>query len=158
MTKQEFAENLMKMEKSLYYTAKSILKNDFDCADAVQEAALTAYSKLSSLKHPEYFKTWMTRILINECYRMLRSKRYHSGLEEAREMSEVENSSEMTELIVEIDSLNPGLRLPFVMYYSVGYTTKEIAKTLRISESAVKTRLFRAREALKSKLKGDYEL
>lgn len=59
MTKQEFSYRAIELEKSLYYTAKTILKNDDDCADAVQDALLTAYKKLPTLKavsHKETFR------------------------------------------------------------------------------------------------------
>ena len=41
--------------------------NKSDCEDAVQEAILTAYEKLHTLREEKYFKTWLTRILINTC-------------------------------------------------------------------------------------------
>ncbi len=56
MTKKEFSERVIELEKSLYYTAKTILKNDDDCADAVQDALLAAYKKLSTLKREEYLR------------------------------------------------------------------------------------------------------
>ena len=75
MTKEIFSAEVLKAEKSLYHIAKSILTNDEDCADAMQNAILHAYEKLHTLRKEAYFKTWLTRILINECYQIIRSKK-----------------------------------------------------------------------------------
>ena len=54
--------------KDMYRTAVSILMNDEDAADAIQDAILACWEKIDGLKEPRYFRTWMTRILINKCY------------------------------------------------------------------------------------------
>lgn len=59
MTKDEFAQQVTAAESMLYHIAKTILKNDSDCADAVQEAIATAYGKLPGLKNERYFRTWL---------------------------------------------------------------------------------------------------
>lgn len=82
MTKQEFTPKILEAEKSMYYTAKVFLHNDCDCADAVQTAILSAYEKLHTLKNPEYFRTWLIRILINECKSMLRRRKYSESTRE----------------------------------------------------------------------------
>lgn len=158
MTKQEFSCRAIELEKSLYYTAKTILKNDDDCADAVQEALLTAYKKLSTLKHEEYFKTWITRILINQCVSMARSRRYHEDMDTLCEKACAQSELEYREIVMEINALDVKLRLPFVLFYSEGFSVSEISRILKISESNVKVRLHRARAALAQKLGGiDYE-
>ena len=53
--------------QSMYKVAKAYLKNDEDVADAIQDTILTCYEKLQTLRQNRYFKTWMTRILINKC-------------------------------------------------------------------------------------------
>ena len=62
-------------EAMLYHVAKSILKNDADCCDAVQETLLKAYEKLDTLKKEKFFRTWITRILINECNGIIRKRK-----------------------------------------------------------------------------------
>ncbi len=69
-----FVRIMRDLEPRLYSLAKSILRRDEDCADAMQEATLKAYKSLSTLRKPEYFKTWMIRILINECNQLLRNR------------------------------------------------------------------------------------
>lgn len=55
----------------MHYMAKSILYKDEDVADALQETILKAYKALPSLREPKFFKTWMFRILINECHNII---------------------------------------------------------------------------------------
>ena len=75
MNKKQFTAQVLEAEKSLYHIAKSILKNDDDCADAMQNAILHAFEKLHTLRNEMYFKTWLTRILINECNYIIRSRK-----------------------------------------------------------------------------------
>lgn len=74
MTKDEFAEMVLESTDSLYRVSKGILKNDSDCEDAVWEAVSIGFAKLSALRQEQYAKTWLIRILIHECYRILREK------------------------------------------------------------------------------------
>ena len=71
MTKDVFIKEVRDAEAMLYHISKSILKNDSDCGDAVQETILKAYEKLPTLKKEKYFRTWITKILINECNGMI---------------------------------------------------------------------------------------
>ena len=75
MTKDAFIREVRDAEAMLYHISKSILKNDSDCGDAVQETILKAYEKLPTLKKEKYFRTWITRILINECKGILRKRK-----------------------------------------------------------------------------------
>lgn len=75
MTKDAFIREVRDAEAMLYHISKSILKNDSDCGDAVQEALLKAYEKLPALKKEKFFRTWITRILINECKGILRKQK-----------------------------------------------------------------------------------
>ena len=85
MTKEKFAELVLESEKTLYRVSMSMLKNETDCEDAVQTAILSAYEKLDTLKNEEYFKTWLVRILINDCNRQLRTKNRIISLSEYSE-------------------------------------------------------------------------
>nr|WP_276316266.1 sigma factor [Paenibacillus artemisiicola] len=51
----------------MYQVAKTILKRDADCEDAIQEAIIRSFEKIQTLREATYFKTWLLRILINEC-------------------------------------------------------------------------------------------
>ena len=67
MDREEFTRAVLEYEKTLYRVAKSMLGSEADCADAAQNALLRAWERLHTLRDPAYFKTWLTRILINEC-------------------------------------------------------------------------------------------
>ncbi len=150
MNKNDFTEQVMAAEETLYHISKSILKNDCDCADAVQETIITAYSKLHSLRDERFFKTWLCRILINECYRICRANKRVVPLEdymEARSSSEQQNDLGLFDAIME---LKTELRLVIVLHYIEGFKTMEMAEILKIPEGTVKSRLSRARTELKS--------
>lgn len=154
MTKEQFSIKILDAEQSLYRVAKSILKNDEDCADAMQNAILKAYSKLHTLKNEKYFKTWVTRILINESYAILRQKKDFVSYEEYMTDEPAGGDGLYSPVFEEITKIRETYRIPFVLYYVEGYNTAEIARMLNISEGNVKTRLYRARIQLKEQLKG----
>ena len=154
MTKEQFSAKILAMERSLYRVAKSLLRNDEDCADAIQNAILKAYGKLHTLKNEEYFKTWVTRIVINESYAILRANKRLVSYEEYMSDEQATEEEEYSPVFEEITKMKEKYRIPFVLHYVEGYTTAEIAKMLSLSEGAVKTQLFRARNQLKAQLKG----
>ena len=154
MTKAQFSAKILAMERSLYRVAKSLLRNDEDCADAIQNAILKAYGKLHTLKNEEYFKTWVTRIVINESYAILRANKRLVSYEEYMSDEQAAEEEEYSPVFEEITKMKEKYRIPFVLHYVEGYTTAEIAKMLSLSEGAVKTQLFRARNQLKAQLKG----
>ena len=153
MTNEEFVRQLSDAEKSLYRVAKSILKNDEDCADAVQSAALKAFDKLHTLKNEKYFRTWLTRILINESYLILRGRREQVPYEEYMEGQE--STTEYSEVFTALMELEDMYRVPFSLHYIEGYSIREISKLLDISVSNVKIRLSRARAKLQVRLGGE---
>lgn len=154
MTKEQFSAKILAAEQSLYRVAKSLLNNDEDCADAIQNAILKAYSKLYTLKNENYFKTWMTRIVINESYAILREKKKLVSYEEYMTDEAITEEEPYSQVFEEITRLKDTYRVPFVLHYVEGYSAAEISKMLGISEGTVKTRLYRARNQLKEQLKG----
>lgn len=152
MDKEQFTSEVLAYEKSMYYIAKSILGNDEDCADALQNAILSAYSNLKSLKNEAFFKTWLTRILINECYLMIRKNKTTISYEEYMENEASCDLSGYSEVYMEIQALEEKLRVPFVLHYVEGFTLKEISSMLKSSEGSIKMRLMRARNILKKQL------
>ena len=67
-----FSNLIEKVKYKLYKTGMSILKNDDDTCDAIQETLIKAYKKITTLNNNEYFTTWIVRILINQCYDIIR--------------------------------------------------------------------------------------
>ncbi len=150
MNKNDFAERVKTAEATLYHISKSILKNDCDCADAVQETIITAYSKLHSLRDERFFKTWLCRILINECYQICRANKRIVPLEDYMETEKPWEQQNELGLFDAIMELRTDLRLVIVLHYIEGFKTTEMAEMLKIPEGTVKSRLSRARTELKS--------
>ena len=73
MTKEQLGSLILDSERQLYSTAKTILFSDHDCADAIQETIVKAFSNVGTLKNDNYARTWLIRILINECYSLVRN-------------------------------------------------------------------------------------
>ena len=82
MTKEQLGQLILSSEQQLYATARTILNQDQDCADAIQEAIVKAFSKYGSLKEDRFAKSWLIRILINECYNILRREQKRVSIEE----------------------------------------------------------------------------
>lgn len=72
--KEAFTQLIGQYRNDLYKIGKAILGNDEDIADAMQETILKCWQKLDTLKKAEYFKTWLVRILINNCNEILRQR------------------------------------------------------------------------------------
>lgn len=133
--------------QGMYKIARSILQNDEDAADAIQETILTCWEKLETLKVNHYFKTWMTRILINHCYTILRQNRKVAYMDQLPEV-QTEFDNHEFEWQEALAVLNENYRLIVTLYYAQGFKTKEIAKILNIPDNTVRTRLARARAQL----------
>lgn len=152
LDKQIFSEKILEIESTLYHVAKSILVSDKDSEDAVQEAILKGYEKLSTLKNDQYFKTWLVRILINTCYGLKRSEKLTTSYEDYFETECVEDKQDYSELYQAIFELKQPIRITIILYYIEGYSVEEIKKILRIPSGTVKSRLAKGRRLLKLKL------
>lgn len=154
MTKEQLGTLILDSERQLYSTAKTILADDHDCADAIQETIVKAFSKIGTLRNDKYAKTWLIRILINECYTFLRKSSKLVPMEGMSEMAKTnsDKNADYSELYKALNSLKEELRLPVILYYIEDFNIKEIAQILEISEGAVQKRLARARGKLKRDL------
>ena len=74
MDKRQLGELILDSQETMYRVAKTLLCQDEDCMDAMQEAIVKAFAGIESLRHDRMAKTWLIRILINECYTLLRKK------------------------------------------------------------------------------------
>lgn len=157
MTKEQLGNLIIASEESMYHVAKTLLRNDADCADAIQEAIVKAFSSIHTLRKDSFGKTWLVRILINECYAIMRQERKlvpmeSYALEESKEQETFPENSEYLDLYEAISRLSEEIRLTVTLYYMEGYNIKEIAALMNTTESTIKNRLARARAKLKSEL------
>lgn len=143
-----FSQLMKQQGQSMYKVAKAILKNDEDVADAMQETALCCWEKIESLQKEEYFKTWLIRILINHCNAIYRKKSRYILSNLLPEVVAEEDAYANVEWMELLCCLSERYRIVIVLYYVEGFKVKEIAKILKISESAVKERMSVARKKL----------
>ena len=149
MTKEGFAAQIEQLQGRLYRVALCMLKNDADVQDALQETVLRAWEKRYMLRNEAYFGTWVTRIAINVCKQMCRQKRRIVLMDE---LPETPATSDGITLKMLIESLPEKLRLPFVLYYSEGMETAEVANALHLTAAAVRSRIHRAKIILRKEL------
>ena len=143
----EACTELMKLHMTdMYRVALAILMNDEDVSDAIQDTILACWEKIHTLKHRTYFRTWMTRILINKSYDIRGKQKMMVDIEECKELAIEEQSN--LELLEALSMLDEKYRVPITLFYCEGYRTPEIAEVMGISESTVRTRMQRAREQL----------
>ena len=150
MDKDFFMEELQAYQITLYRVAYTVLRDDDACRDALQDAALKAWEKRFSLREPRYFRTWITRILINACHDIQRKRRRLVCMESVP----IQASSPPTdpELAAALKDLPEGIRLPLVLHYAEGMSYQEIAQTLHLSQSTIRNRLRKGKEKLRKEL------
>ena len=151
MDKENLAKLILENEAQLYRIAKSILKSDQDCADAAQEAIARAFEKLHTLRCDAYGKTWLIRILINECYRILRKREREIFTREEWAYSSLKQE-DFSSLYLALLKLKAEFRVVLVLHYLEGFSVEEIARMLESSEGTVKSRLYRGREKMRALL------
>ena len=155
--KNKFCNLVLEYENEMYCICKTILLQEKDCCDVVQNTILRAFKALPSLKKEIYFKTWLFRILINECNRMRGKQKRIVYLDEDVISIIGSDKYDYSELYMSIDNLNDKLRDIIILHYINGYTVEELSDILHIPSGTVKSRLFKARQELK-KIYGEVQL
>ena len=139
MRKEEFADHIESIRMKLYKTALLYMGNETLAVDALDEAIYKALCNRKKLRQPEYFDTWITRIVINEC-----------SLNELPETAVEEFDS--LSLKEALRQLPKDLKDVVILRYFAGYTLDETAETLQIPPGTVSTRQRRALQILKLEL------
>lgn len=143
-----FTKLMQSQMQNLYKIAAAMLYNDEDAADAIAETILICWEKMEQLKKPEFFRTWMTRILINECNDILRQRKRVCPVEEIEEVSKTTDEYENIEWMETMQGLDEKYRLVMILYYVNGLKTTEISSVLHMPVSTVRTRLSRGRKQM----------
>ncbi len=151
MDASTFTEEIRARERTLYRVAVGILENDADAADAVQDALLKAWEKRHTLRQPQFFGTWLTRILINRCKQQLRASRPQQELTD-QVPAALPDTTQGVALRMALTALDPAHRVPVLLYHLEGYSVKEISRVLLLPQGTVKSRLSRGRAKLKHML------
>ena len=166
-----FEELVERYDRMLFRVAQHVTHNREDAQDAVQEAFLKAFRKLSQFQEKSRFSTWLIRITINESLMKLRKQHaakevsidedFHSEEDTAPfqvadrrpDPEELYGGSELRDLLRRsLQELQPGIRMVFVLRDVEGLSTEKTAEVLRLTEATVKSRLVRARRKLRERL------
>ena len=148
-----FIEQVQKMERLLYRVGWTMLSNNEDCADAVQETLMKAWKNRDTLQNKRMFKTWLVRIMMNTCKDILRRRQKNQTVpidEENLPVSEPEVSAE--EIGEAFEELSEEQRVIMLLRYREGYKIREIADMLSLPISTVTTRIQRSKAFLKRAL------
>lgn len=143
-------DSLMRTQlQKMYRIAISMLQNEEDAADAIQETVLKCWQKIGQLKDDKYFETWLVRILINQCNDILKSRKKIVYVEEIPEIVH-EDHYFADEWKSVLSGLGEKYRVVMELYYVDGFSTKEIAKMLHITDANVRSRMLRGRRQLEA--------
>ena len=140
-------------KQSMYKVARGFLNNDEDIADAISETVLDCYEKIRTLRQRSYFKTWMIRILINNCKDMIRKRRGDVSIETVPEIQDQESEESLQgfrELVAPLPGKDQSI---FTLYYVYGLKVREIADYMEMKENTVASRLKRGRETLRQEMR-----
>ncbi|MDY3281938.1 sigma-70 family RNA polymerase sigma factor [Dysosmobacter sp.] len=151
MEREEFAARTEAVKARLYRTAYLYLGSEADALEAVDEAVYQALRSLRQLRRPEYFETWLTRILLNECSRELRRRRRFSG-EEALPETAGPDVYDALPLREAVRRLPEELRTVVILRYFTGLTLQETADSLKLPVGTVSTRQRKALQLLRLEL------
>ena len=152
-----YIELIESIQIEMYKIATSQLNNIDDVNDAIQETIIHSYNKLHTLKNINYFKTWIIKILINQCNLIHRKRKKQLGL--FNKISNLVNNSTYTNNIFQevesnidfdllIQHLNYNEKLIFTLYYRNKYTPTEISNILNINVNTIKSRISRAKQKI----------
>ena len=136
----------------------SYFKNSIDADDIVQETFLKLMRSGKDFESEDHLRNWIIKVAVNECKRVTLSSwfRRKEALEDYTDKL-IFQEPEDRDLFEAVMRLPKNYRQVTHLFYYEGYSVKEIAEILKIKESAVTTRLSRARKKLKEELKGGWE-
>lgn len=155
MTKEEFAQRIEAIRHRLFRTAFGYLGSEAAALDAVDEAVYKALCGCKKLRQEAYFDTWITRILINECYNELRRRKRLVPLEELPEAAQAEFDA--LPLKEALRKLPKELRDVVVLRFFSGCTVEETAGILEIPYGTAATRQRKALKLLRLELGEEVE-
>ncbi len=156
---EAFVRLMEAQKQSLYKIARSFLHSPMDAEDAVAQTVLDAWEKRGTLRKPAYFKTWLTRVLINNCKDILRQSGRLVLTDEPPEPFPREDDYSGL-YFEELMALLPSSARPVMqLYYGEGFRAREIAELLDMPVGTVTAKLKRGRDALETALqKGEFDL
>lgn len=138
------------VKHKLYHTARAILGNETDACEALDEAMFKAWQGIHKLKHPEYFSTWITTILIRESQKLLKRQKRELMFEEIPETAD--EAFDTLPLHEAVRRLPENLRDIICLRFFSDMTVPQISQVLSLPEGTVKTRQRKALSLLRVEL------
>ena len=152
---ESFERLINNYKEYLYKTAFLYVKNEHDALDIYQETVYKAYINISKLRNINFFKTWITKILINNVN--MKNRHYNKFKDEQVEdyIGEIEysNIEENIDLYDAIDRLDEKYKTPVILQYFHDLTIPQIAEIMECNENTVKSYIRRAKKKLYDILK-----
>lgn len=153
-----FAQTYDKYAQMLYRIAYLHTGSVQESEDILQDVFIKLIYNAPKFKSEEHKKAWLIRVITNQCKDYLKSAR-HGNLPMHNEILSSENQKDdAMDIQSKIISLDKKYKTVIYLFYYEDYSVKQISSCLRLSESAVKMRLKRAREILKKELMNDERL
>jgi RNA polymerase sigma-70 factor, ECF subfamily len=156
-----FSKLVEAYQKPVYNLAYRLLGNSVEAEDAAQEAFIRAYTRLETYDPSRKFSSWILSISSHYCIDMLRRRRGNImsvdelppmvdlSMPKAMQPEQVVIQDQVADEVQQLlDTLAPSYRTPVILRYWYDMSYKEIAETMSVTESTIKTRLHRARAKL----------
>lgn len=147
-------QKLLKLyEEQMYRVAFSYMRNEYDARDALQEMYYLALKNMHTVKSPEYFKTWLVRIVINTCHQQKRQQKRIVLTEKMNEsLIHEDELFEMNDTLLQLTLQQQQL---IHLKYFKDLKNSEIATLQNIPEGTVKSRLHKTLKKLRSMIEGE---
>ena len=135
-----------------------MMGDDEEAKDVLQDAFITAFSMIKSLKNESTFSAWIKRIVINHCINALKKKKlFTTSLEEHHDFEETRvneaaidyKNTEVSKVLKALEQISEGCRTVLNLYLFEGYDHKEIGQILSITESASKAQYSKAKSKIR---------
>ena len=155
MSKEQFESLAEKYMDMIYRVAYSWTKNSDDANDVTQDVFIQLYKTDREFESDSHIKNWLMKVTVKRCRMLFRS--LWNKMEDINDYAETigfEDESHL-DLFLAVMKLDKKYRVPLMLFYYEGYSTKEISSFLGIPEKTISTRLFRAKAKLKDYLKED---
>lgn len=155
--KEAYGQLVKMISPELYYIAKRQLSNEEDIQEVIQETFLKSYKNLHTLKNKAFFKTWIIRILFNECKNInfKNYKRFWTLKKVASEATisntenlfdNIEHKMNLTRILA---MLSKEETMIIILHYKYGYSMTDIAYILKKNTNTVRSKLLRAKQKIK---------
>ena len=148
---------ILRYQDTVYRIALTYCRNSSDAQDITQEVFLRYMKKTPCLAGEEHLKAWLIKVAVNLSKSLLRSSWFKKTVRLSEQESYISEDKSNCETYYAVMSLPEKYRAVVILYYFDDYSVREIAQTLRRTETAVQTQLQRARAMLKTILKEDWQ-